>query len=67
MFDVCEEMNKFGYIANIFVYNVIIDVLFKIEKKDFVFEVLRDIRVFNFLSYNIVVCNFCKLNDLENL
>lgn len=67
VFDVCEEMNRFGYTANTFVYNVIIDDSFKIGHTDMAIRVLRDIKAPNFLSYRIAVCNLCKLNDVKNI
>jgi len=67
VFDVCEEMNRSGYPANTFVYNVIIDVSFKIGHMDMALRVLRDIKAPNFLSYKITVCNLCKLNNVKNI
>lgn len=67
VFYVCEEMNSSGYTATTFVYNVIIDVSFKIGHMDMARRVLRDIKAPNFLSYKIAVCNLCKLNNVKNI
>ena len=64
VFDVCEELIAFGYVPNPFVYNVIIDVLFKIGRGEVALRLLKEIPVSNFLTFNIALSNLCRLNDL---
>ncbi|KAJ4959260.1 hypothetical protein NE237_026371 [Protea cynaroides] len=62
-----EEMVGYGYSPNIFARNMVMDVFFKIGRVDAALGVLRDTRVPNFLTFNIAVCNLCKLNNLSGL
>lgn len=67
VFEAFEEILRHGYTPNTFSRNIVMDVLFKIERVEVALRVLKETQVPNFLSYNIAVCNLCKLNDLVNL
>lgn len=67
VFDTFEEMVTFGFTPNTFAHNVIIDVLFKTGKVDAAINFLKGTRFPNFLTFNIALCNLCKLNDLPNI
>ncbi|KAF3629272.1 hypothetical protein T459_02857 [Capsicum annuum] len=67
VFEAFEEMLMYGYTPNTFSRNIVMDVLFKIERVEVALRVLKENQVPNFLSYSIAVCNLCKLNDLVNL
>ncbi|PON32599.1 Pentatricopeptide repeat [Parasponia andersonii] len=62
--EVFEEMSSYGFTPNTFARNVIIDVLFKIGRADLAMKVLRETEVPNFLTFNIALCNLCRLKDL---
>ncbi|GAB4850142.1 hypothetical protein Ancab_029437 [Ancistrocladus abbreviatus] len=65
--DVFEEMIRFGYAPNTFACNVVMDVWLRIGLVGIGLSVLRDTSAPNFLSFNIALCNLCKLNDLFNV
>ncbi|KAK6915193.1 Pentatricopeptide repeat [Dillenia turbinata] len=67
VFDVYQEMVCYGYVPNSFARNVVMDVLFKTGNVDVALEVLRENPSPNFLSFNIAICNLCKLFDLGNV
>ncbi|KAK4379928.1 hypothetical protein RND71_001790 [Anisodus tanguticus] len=67
VFEAFEEILRYGYTPNTYSRNIVMDVLFKIERVEVALRVLKETRVPNFLSYSIAVCNLCKLNDLVNL
>ncbi|XP_060217756.1 putative pentatricopeptide repeat-containing protein At1g16830 [Lycium barbarum] len=67
VFEAFEEILRYGYTPNTFSRNIVMDVLFKIERVEVALRVLKENQVPNFLSYSIAVCNLCKLNDLVNL
>ncbi|CAN4113520.1 unnamed protein product [Withania somnifera] len=67
VFEAFEEILRYGYNPNIYSRNIVMDVLFKIERVEVALRVLKETQVPNFLSYSIAVCNLCKLNDLVNL
>ncbi|XP_015062000.1 putative pentatricopeptide repeat-containing protein At1g16830 [Solanum pennellii] len=67
VFEAFEEILRYGYTPNTFSRNIVMDVLFKIERVEVALRVLKETEVPNFLSYSIAVCNLCKLNDLVNL
>ncbi|KAF8402307.1 hypothetical protein HHK36_013261 [Tetracentron sinense] len=62
-----EEMISYGYTPNTFARNIIMDVLFKIGRVDAALKVLRETQFPNFLTFNIAICNLCKLNDLSGV
>ncbi|XVF47209.1 hypothetical protein PTKIN_Ptkin03bG0090800 [Pterospermum kingtungense] len=67
VFQTFEEMGTFGFTPNTFARNVIIDVLFKIGQVDVAIKVLKETWSPNFLTFNIALCNLCKLSDLSNI
>ncbi|KAK4737842.1 hypothetical protein R3W88_001539 [Solanum pinnatisectum] len=67
VFEAFEGILRYGYTPNTFSRNIVMDVLFKIERVEVALRVLKETEVPNFLSYSIAVCNLCKLNDLVNL
>lgn len=67
VFEVFEEMCSYGYTPNTFARNVMMDVLFKIGRVNVALRVLRETLYRNFLTFNIAICNLCKLNDLLNI
>ncbi|OIT39511.1 PREDICTED: putative pentatricopeptide repeat-containing protein At1g16830 [Nicotiana attenuata] len=67
VFETFEEILGCGYTPNTFSRNIVMDVLFKIERVEVALRVLKETQVPNFLTYSIAVCNLCKLNDLVNL
>lgn len=58
-----DEMSIFGYVPNTFARNMIIDALFKIGRVDLALGVLNKTRFPNFLTFNIVIRNLCKLKN----
>ncbi|PHU27500.1 hypothetical protein BC332_05832 [Capsicum chinense] len=64
VFEAFEEILMYGYTPNTFSRNIIMDVLFKIERVEVALRVLKENQDPNFMSYSIAVC---KLNDLVNL
>ncbi|KAL6966619.1 hypothetical protein U1Q18_032400 [Sarracenia purpurea var. burkii] len=60
-------MFNYGYTANTFARNVIMDVSFKIGRVDAALRMLKETQDPNFLTYNTAICNLCKLNDLMNI
>ncbi|KAM3746772.1 hypothetical protein ACB098_06G226200 [Castanea mollissima] len=64
VFEAFEQMGYFGFKPNAFARNVIMDVLFKIGRVDVAIKVLKETQLPNFLTFNIALCNLCKLNDL---
>ncbi|KAL6560051.1 hypothetical protein OROGR_005168 [Orobanche gracilis] len=62
-----QEMSSYGYIPNTYARNIVMDVLFKIKHVDAALRVLKETQAPNFLSYNIAVCNLCRLNEIDNL
>ncbi|XP_022744907.1 putative pentatricopeptide repeat-containing protein At1g16830 isoform X2 [Durio zibethinus] len=67
VFETFDEMGTFGFTPNTFARNVIIDVLFKIGQVDVAIKVLKETQFPNFLTFNIALCNLCKLRDLSNM
>ncbi|GAB4849940.1 hypothetical protein Ancab_029240 [Ancistrocladus abbreviatus] len=67
VFDVFGEMIRLGYTPNTFACNVVMDVCLRIGLVGVGFKVLRETSAPNFLSFNIALCNLCKLNDLFNV
>lgn len=67
VFEAFEEILRYGYNPNTYSRNIVMDVLFKIERVEVALRVFKETQVPNFLSYSIAVCNLCKLNDLVNL
>ncbi|XP_073292600.1 uncharacterized protein [Primulina huaijiensis] len=65
--EVFEVMNNYGYIPNTYVKNIVIDVLFKIERVDMALRVLNGSLAPNFLSFSIAICNLCRLNEVHNV
>ncbi|KAF3944669.1 hypothetical protein CMV_028892 [Castanea mollissima] len=63
VFEAFEQMGYFGFKPNTFARNVIMDVLFKIGRVDVAIKVLKETQLPNFLTFNIALCNLCKLND----
>ncbi|GMY09226.1 putative pentatricopeptide repeat-containing protein At1g16830 isoform X2 [Fagus crenata] len=64
VFEAFEQMGCYGFSPNTFARNVIMDVLFKIGRVDVAIKVLKETQLPNFLTFNIALCNLCKLNDL---
>ncbi|KAL0441259.1 UNVERIFIED_CONTAM: putative pentatricopeptide repeat-containing protein [Sesamum radiatum] len=62
-----EEMRNYGYIPNTYARNIIMDVLFKIRHVEGALRVLEETQAPNFLSFNIAICNLCRLNDVNNV
>lgn len=62
-----DEMGRFGFTPNTFARNIVMDVLFKIGRVDLGIKVLKETQLPNFLSFNIALCNLCKLNDVSNV
>ncbi|CAN4112827.1 unnamed protein product [Withania somnifera] len=67
VFEAFEEILRYGYNPNTYSRNIVMDVLFKIERVEVALRVLKETQLPNFLSYSIAVSNLCKLNDLLNL
>ncbi|KAJ4718880.1 Pentatricopeptide repeat [Melia azedarach] len=67
VFETFEELGHFGYTPNTFARNIVMDVLFKIGRADIGIKVLKENQSPNFLSFNIALCNLCKLNDMVNV
>ncbi|XP_059452343.1 putative pentatricopeptide repeat-containing protein At1g16830 isoform X1 [Corylus avellana] len=67
VFEAFEEMRRYGFEPNTFARNVIMDVLFKIGRADVAIKVLKETQLQNFLTFNIALCNLCKLNDLVRI
>ncbi|XVF24291.1 hypothetical protein REPUB_Repub13aG0114900 [Reevesia pubescens] len=67
IFETFDEMGTFGFTPNTFARNVIMDVLFKIGHVDVAIKVLKETQFPNFLTFNIALCNLCKLSDLPNM
>ncbi|KAL6996097.1 hypothetical protein U1Q18_006236 [Sarracenia purpurea var. burkii] len=67
VFEAFEEMFNYGYTANTFARNVIMDVSFKIGRVDVALRMLKETHDPNFLTYSTAICNLCKLNDLMNI
>ncbi|XVF00401.1 hypothetical protein REPUB_Repub03eG0282500 [Reevesia pubescens] len=67
VFETFDEMGSFGFTPNTFARNVIMDVLFKIGHVDVAIKVLKETQFPNFLTFNVALCNLCKLNDLSNM
>lgn len=67
VFEAFEEMRSYGFKPNTFARNVIMDVLFKIGRTDVAIKVLKETQLQNFLTFNIALCNLCKLNDLVRI
>lgn len=61
-----EQMGRFGFFRSTFARNMVMDVLFKIGRADLAIEFLRQTQVPNFLTFNIALCNLCKINDFLN-
>ncbi|KAK8553818.1 hypothetical protein V6N12_030801 [Hibiscus sabdariffa] len=66
-FETFLEMGTFGFTPNTFARNVIIDVLCRIGHVEGAIKVLKETQFPNFLTFNIALCNLCKLNDLSNM
>ena len=64
VFEAFDQMGCYGFSPNTFARNVIMDVLFKIGRVDVAIKVLKETQLPNFLTFNIALCNLCKLNDL---
>lgn len=58
-----EQMGRFGFTPNTFARNIWMDVLFKMGRVDVALEVLKLTQVPNFLSFNIALCNLCKVDE----
>ncbi|XP_070014358.1 putative pentatricopeptide repeat-containing protein At1g16830 [Nicotiana sylvestris] len=67
VFEAFKEILSCGYTPNTFSRNIVMDVLFKIERVEVALRVLKITQVPIFLTYSIDVYNLCKLNDLVNL
>ncbi|KAL6285199.1 hypothetical protein ACE6H2_009589 [Prunus campanulata] len=67
VFEAIEQMGAYGFTPNTFVHNVIIDVSFKIGRGDLAIKSLEETPVPNFLTFNIMLCNLCKFNDLFHI
>ncbi|KAL3825007.1 hypothetical protein ACJIZ3_021036 [Penstemon smallii] len=62
-----EEMSSYGYIPNTYARNIVMDVLFRIGRVDLALKVLDETKGPNFLSFNIAVCNLCRLNEVDKV
>ncbi|XP_057784466.1 putative pentatricopeptide repeat-containing protein At1g16830 [Salvia miltiorrhiza] len=62
-----EVMCGYGYVPNTYVRNIIVDVLFKIGRVDAALSFLKGTPAPNFLSFNISICNLCKLNEVDKV
>ncbi|KAE8691426.1 Detected protein of confused Function [Hibiscus syriacus] len=60
-------MDAFGFTPSTFARNVIMDVLYRIGHVDGAIKVLKETQFPNFLTFNITLCNLCKLGDLSNM
>ncbi|XVE86012.1 hypothetical protein DITRI_Ditri18aG0002100 [Diplodiscus trichospermus] len=67
VFETFEEMATFGFTPNTFARNIIMDVLFKIGHVDIAIKFFKETQSPNFLTFNIALCNLCKLSDLSNI
>ncbi|KAL1174053.1 hypothetical protein V6Z11_A05G453400 [Gossypium hirsutum] len=67
VFETFHEMAAFGFTPNTFARNVVMDVLYRIGHVDKAIKVLNDTHFPNFLTFNIALCNLCKLSDLSNI
>ncbi|KAL6966620.1 hypothetical protein U1Q18_032401 [Sarracenia purpurea var. burkii] len=67
VFEAFEEMFNYGYTANTFAQNIIMDVPFKNRQVDAALRMLKETLDPNFLTYSTAICNLCKLNDLMNI
>ncbi|KAL1538511.1 putative pentatricopeptide repeat-containing protein [Salvia divinorum] len=62
-----EVMCGYGYVPNTYVRNIIVDVLFKTGKVDEALGFLEGTQAPNFLSFNISLCNLCRLNEVDKV
>ncbi|XP_047313642.1 putative pentatricopeptide repeat-containing protein At1g16830 [Impatiens glandulifera] len=67
VFEVVEEMIHYGCTPNTLCRNIVMDSLFKIERIEVAMRVLKETQDPNFLTFNVALCNLCKLNDLANI
>ncbi|XP_068650530.1 putative pentatricopeptide repeat-containing protein At1g16830 isoform X2 [Aristolochia californica] len=58
-----DEMPTFGYIPNTFARNMVIDIFFRIGHVEKALLVFRETQFPNFLTFNIMIQNLCKIND----
>ncbi|OWM69500.1 putative pentatricopeptide repeat-containing protein At1g16830 [Punica granatum] len=61
-----EQMGRFRFTGSTFARNMVMDVLFKIGRPDLALDFLRQTQVPNFLTFNIALCNLCRMNDFLN-
>ncbi|KAG9452840.1 hypothetical protein H6P81_005744 [Aristolochia fimbriata] len=59
-----DEMTTFGHVPNTFARNMVIDILFRIGDVQKALLVFRETQFPNFLTFNILIRNLCKINDL---
>lgn len=67
VFEAFAAMSGYGYVPNTYVRNIIVDVLFKIGSVDAALRFLEETQAPNFLSFNIAVCNLCRLNEVDKV
>ncbi|PKU84045.1 putative pentatricopeptide repeat-containing protein At1g16830 [Dendrobium catenatum] len=61
--EVFEEMCRRNYEPNTYIRNIVLDIQFKSGKFDEAMGIYRETKFPNFLTFNIVLRNFCKLGD----
>ncbi|KAL8161115.1 hypothetical protein V2J09_012604 [Rumex salicifolius] len=65
--DALDTMGRYGFTINTFAFNVVMDIMFKSGQNESALRCLGENTAPNFLSFNIALCNLCKLNDLVNI
>ncbi|GAB2291691.1 hypothetical protein Dimus_025943 [Dionaea muscipula] len=65
VFDVLDEMTRFGYKWNEFAHFVKMDVLFRIGHADAALAILNEMPLPKF--FDVALCNLCRSKDLVNL
>ncbi|XP_042018592.1 putative pentatricopeptide repeat-containing protein At1g16830 isoform X3 [Salvia splendens] len=62
-----EVMRGYGYVQNTYARNIVVDVLFKIGEVDEALSFLEGTQAPNFLSFNISICNLCRLGEVDRV
>ncbi|KAL8171594.1 hypothetical protein V2J09_023398 [Rumex salicifolius] len=65
--DALDTMGRYGYTIKTFAFNVVMDIMFKSGQNESALRCLGEYTAPNFLSFNIALCNLCKLKDLVNI
>ncbi|KAL8043634.1 hypothetical protein ABFX02_09G128036 [Erythranthe guttata] len=62
-----HDMCYYGYTPNTYARNIVMDVRFKLGDANAALKILGETESPNFLSFNIAICNLCRLNDVDNI